>query len=199
MVRVRLFIEGGGQGSRLNRLFRTAWHDFFLAAGLHGNLPRIVRGGSRNETFEQFMAAVKEARPGELPILLVDSEGPVDVNHSAWQHLRHTDRWERPAGTREEQAFLMIQVMETWFLADRGALQNYFGSSFQAGRLPRQRELESIPKDAVLQSLAAATADCNKRYGKGIVSFEILGRVNPVLVAENCPGAKSLLECLRAL
>ena len=199
MVRVKLFIEGGGQGSRLNRLFRTAWRDFFLAAGLHGNLPRIVRGGSRNETFEQFMAAVKEARPGELPILLVDSEGPVDANHSAWQHLRHTDGWERPAGARGEQAFLMVQVMETWFLADRDALRNYFGPSFQAGRLPRQRELESIPKDAVLQSLAAATADCNRRYDKGIVSFEILGRVDPILAAERCPGAKSLLECLRVL
>lgn len=199
MVRVRLFIEGGGQGSRLNRLFRAAWRDFLVAAGLGGNLPRIVRGGSRNETFEQFLAAVKEARPGELPILLVDSEGPVDADHSAWQHLRHTDGWERPAGAGAKQAFLMVQVMETWFLADRDALQNYFGPSFRAGQLPRQRELESIPKEAVLQSLAAATADCNKRYDKGIVSFEILGRVNPVLVAEKCSGAKSLLECLRAL
>ena len=199
MVRVKLFIEGGGQGSRLNRIFRTAWRDFFLAAGLDGNLPRIVRGGGRKETFERFLAAIKEARPGELPILLVDSEGPVNANHSAWQHLRHTDGWERPAGAREEQAFLMIQVMETWFLADRDTLQNYFGSSFQAGRLPRQRELESIPKNDVLQSLADATEDCNKRYDKGIVSFAILERVNPALVAKRCPSAKSLLECLRTL
>ncbi len=199
VVKAALYIEGGGTSGRLGQLFRNAWSDFFISAGLSGNLPRIVRGGGRQQTFEQFTTAVRRAGADELPILLVDSEVPVASGHSAWEHLQACDRWARPPGVSDEQAFLMVQVMETWLLADRNALRDYFGASFRENRLPSQRNLEDVPKETVLQSLAHATTDCNKQYAKGAVSFEILGRVNPDAVSARCPHAKAMFDCLRSL
>ena len=199
VVKAVIYIEGGGVGRRLRGQFRTAWGSFFESAGLNRPLPAVMRGGSRNDTFAQFAEAVKNAPPGELPILLVDSEGPVAPGHSVWQHLHQQDGWQQPAGASAEQAFLMVQAMETWLLADPDALRNYFGRSFRAGRLPQRPDLESIPKDDALRSLENATADCRRPYAKGTVSFDILARINANLVAAKCPYAKSLLDYLRSL
>lgn len=75
MVRVRLIIEGGGEGRRQIGTFRAAWRNFFQSAGLTINQLNIVRGGSRNRTFDRFLSALRNAEADELPILLVDSEG----------------------------------------------------------------------------------------------------------------------------
>ena len=199
MVEVTVFIEGGGSSDLQGRHFRPAWRSFFQSAGLAGSLPAVVRGGSRNDTFARFATAVKNAPPDELPILLVDSEGPVAPGHSVWQHLRQQDGWQQPAGASAEQAFLMVQSMETWLLADPDALRSYFGPSFRAGRLPQRPDLESIPKVDALRFLENATSDCRQQYAKGTVSFEILERINANRVAERCPYAKSLLDYLRSL
>lgn len=199
MVRVSLIIEGGGEGRRQSNAFRAAWRNFFQSAGLTINRLNVVRGGSRNQTFDRFLSALRNAEAEELPILLVDSEGPVRSGRSVWEHLQINDRWAWPQGIGDEQAFLMVQVMETWLLADRNALRNYFGASFRENRLPSQRNLEDVPKETVLQSLAHATADCNKQYAKGAVSFEILARVNPDAVSARCPHAKAMFNCLRSL
>ena len=199
MVKVALYVEGGGTGGRLGQLFRNAWRDFFISAGLSGNLPRVVRGGGREQTFQQFSEAVKAARPEDLPVLLVDSERPVASGHSVWEHLQINDLWARPPGVGDEQAFLMAQSMETWLLADRAGLRDYFGASFRESRLPSQSNLEDIARERVQQSLERATAECNKRYAKGAVSFEVLRRINPDAVAERCPHAKAMFDCLRSL
>ena len=47
----------------------------------------------------------------------------------------------------------MVQVMETWLLADRQALRRYFGPQFADSALPHWPELERVPKDAVLDAL----------------------------------------------
>ena len=199
VVKAAVYIEGGGTSNSLGRLFRTAWSDFFASAGLAGNLPRIVRGRSRNDTFDQFRTAVRSGRREELPILLVDSEGPVAAGRSVWQHLQANDRWARPPGVSDDQAFLMVQAMESWLLADRVALRGYFGASFRENRLPSQQDLEGISKETALQSLERATADCNNRYAKGTVSFEVLRLIHPDAVAERCPHARTLLDFLRTL
>ena len=146
-----------------------------------------------------FWSALRNAEADELPILLVDSEGPWLLDAPCEQHLQANDRWARPSGVGDEQAFLMVQTMEAWLLADRAALRDYFGVSFRENRLPSQYNLEDIAKETALQSLERATADCNKRYAKGTVSFEVLGRINPDAVSERCPHANAMLDCLRSL
>ena len=93
----------------------------------------------------------------------------------------------------------MLQVMETWFLADRAALQEYFGTKFKANKIKNWPRLENVKKCQVFKVLSTATALCKKKYSKGKISFELLAHVDPVRVEAACPHAKALLEKLRAV
>lgn len=196
-MRTKIYIEGGGEGQFLDTLFRQGWTAFFKAAGLEGRMPRIIRGQGRRRTFELFVTAVENPEPGVLPLLLVDSEGPLAESHAEWQHLKVRDDWDRPAGARDDQAFLMVQVMETWFLADRDLLRSYFGSALRENHLKAWPSLAEVPKATVLRALDQATAACSPRYAKGKISFEILARLNPAKVEQACPDARRLLDRLR--
>ncbi len=196
MVTATLYIEGGGEGRELSARFREGWNDFFKSAGV-GSRAKIVRGGSRQQTFDQFVTAVEVGRPNTVPLLLVDSEDRVDRRHSVWQHLHAHDSWSQPSGADDDQAFLMVQIMETWFLADRAALRKYFGTRFRQNALKKWPELEDVPKLTVLNALASATASCSKRYSKGKISFELLAQIDPALVEAACPHAKALLNRLK--
>ena len=198
MVTATLYIEGGGEGKDLRARFREGWKKFFDSAGVGGRT-KIVRGAGRRQTFDRFAIAVSDSVPGTIPFLLVDSEGPVASGHSAWQHLGARDGWTRPDGTGDDHAFLMVQIMETWFLADRQALRNYFGAGFDENALRAWPNLEDVPKPTVLEELRDATVSCRPRYTKGKVSFELLARVDPARVEAACPHAKALLNMLRAL
>ena len=162
-------------------------------------MPGVVRGGGRSQTLDMFATAVTHPRPGELPLLLVDSEEPIAAGHTVWQHLKAQANLDRPPGARDDQAFLMVQVMETWFLADRTLLREYFGASLRNQHLRQWPVLEDVSKPTVYTALDLATAGCTKQYAKGKVSFELLERLNPALVESACPHAKSLLDRLRSL
>lgn len=195
----KLYIEGGGDGSKSQAArFREGWNRFFEKAGV-GRRVRIVRGRGRDQTYDRFVTAVSEPSTGDLPILLVDSESAVQDGHSVWQHLKERDGWDRPGGADGDQAFLMVQVMETWFLADREALHRYFGTRFRKRALSAWPRLEAVPKATVLTALDRATAQCPKRYGKGPVSFELLAMIDPGRVDEACPHAKDLVDRLKSL
>jgi hypothetical protein len=198
-VSVKLYIEGGGEGQLLDTLFRQGWKKFFEAAGLAGKMPGVVRGQGRAQTFDLFTTAIAHPRGGALPLLLVDSEEPVEAGHSVWQHLEARAGWKRPSGAAEDQPFLMVQIMETWFLADRDLLRRYFGPSLRENHLRQWPVLEAVPKLTVFDALAKATAGCERPYAKGKVSYELLGRVNPSLVEATSPHAKALLERLRSV
>ena len=199
MVEVKIYIEGGGEGQLLDTLFRRGWSEFFKSAGLTGRMPRVVPGRGRQRTFDLFRTAVENGDSGTLPLLLVDSEEPVLASHTTWEHLKKHDNWDRPSNSTEDQAFLMVQVMETWFIADRGTLGSYFGSRFREDRLARWPDLESIPKGQILDVLHSATADCKTVYAKGRVSLELLASTNASEVERWCPHARQLLERLRSL
>jgi hypothetical protein len=198
-VSVRLYVEGGGEGQLLDTLFRQGWRQFFKAAGLADKMPRVVRGQGRAQTFDLFATAVEHPRNGALPMLLVDSEDPMGEGRSVWRHLETRDGWKRPTAAAEDQAFLMVQVMETWFLADRDMLRRYFGNSLRENHLRQWPVLEAVPKPTVFEALEKATAGCPKRYAKGKVSFELLGLLSPQKVEAACPHAKALLDRLRRM
>lgn len=196
MVEVRIYAEGGGEGQFLDTLFRNAWNDFFRSAGLAGRLPRVVRGKGRKRTYDLFTRAVADRTPDLLPLLLVDSEDAVLPHDSAWQHLKRRDGWDQPPGAGDDDAFLMVHVMETWFLADRAALRSYFGQRLNENAIPHWPALEAVPKADVLAALDRATIDCKKKYAKGRVSYDLLSRVDPAQVEQRCPHAQQLLKRL---
>ena len=197
MVRATLYIEGGGDSRDLGARFREGWNAFFKSAGL-ASKTKVVRGGGRDKTFDRFVTAIENNRPNVVPILLIDSEDPVAKGHTVWQHLSARDGWRQPPNAGD-QAFLMVQAMETWFLADRDALRKYFGARFRQNALKKWPDLEAVPKPTALDALERATAACTKHYAKGKVSFGLLAYIDPALVATACPHAKALLNRLRQL
>jgi hypothetical protein len=192
----KIYIEGGGDGKDLDIQFREAWTKFFTNASLQGKMPRPVRGKGRVNTFDLFKTAIQNQSKKEIPLLLVDAEDPVDAN-TVWQHLKQRDDWDQPQSATDDHAFLMIQVMETWFVADKDTLQAFFGAKFKSDKIPAWSNLESIAKSAILDALRQATQDCKEPYAKGELSFKLLGEINPKVVAEKCPEAKRLLDVLR--
>ena len=193
-----LYVEGGGDGRSLRGRFREGWREFLRSAGVDGRV-KIVRGGGREQTYRRFATAVASTGSGSATLLLVDSEGPVAEKHTVWQHLAARDRWKRPGGVSDDQAFLMVQVMETWFLADRDALRAYFGDGFRENAIRAWPDLEGVPKATVFEALERATGSCRRSYDKGRVSFELLARIDPARVEEACPHARAFLDRLRAL
>ena len=117
-----VYVEGGGDGRSLRARFREGWRQFLQSAGV-GRV-KIVRGGGREQTFRRFAAAVTDAGRRAAVLLLVDSEGPVAEGRTVWKHLGARDGWTRPDGVNDDQAFLMVQVMEGRYelaLAEREA------------------------------------------------------------------------------
>ena len=198
MVTATLYIEGGGEGKDLRGRFRRGWQAFFGAAGV-GSRIKIVRGAGRQQTFKRFVSAVSDPRSDTIPLLLVDSEEAVAAGQSVWRHLVDRDGWRKPKDADEDQAFLMVQVMETWFLADTDGLRRYFGEGFRDRAVKHWPILEDVPKSTALKALESATKECRKPYAKGKTSFELLGEVDPARVAAACPHAEALLQRLRAL
>jgi Domain of unknown function (DUF4276) len=201
-VSFKIYIEGGGDGKALDGIFREGWRSFFERALGERPKPKVVRGGSRSDTIDKFLTAVKAPSQNVVPLLLVDSEGPVEGTVGLWRHLASGQESLKKAKSVTDSAFLMVQVMETWFLADRATLARFFGSGFKPEKLEGWPKLEEVPKEAVLQALEAATAECSRRYVKekkrvAKLSFELLSRIDPQKVETACPHAKQLFERLR--
>lgn len=199
-MKVKIYVEGGGNHCReLSRECRRGFSRFFENAGFRGCMPKVIACGSRSQAYDDFCTALKSARPGEFIVLLVDSEA--HVTSQPWQHLRNRldDKWERPANASDENVGLMVQCMETWFLADLDTLREFFQKGFNEGSLPAGNELEAIPKNDVLQGLVQATRQCGTRrmYAKGYRSYELLERIRPDSVCAKCPHAKSLITSIR--
>ena len=200
----RVHVEGGGTGNKaLQAECRRAFREFFTKAGFAGRLPRVVSGGGRRETYDDFCTALRDPGNDAFTVLLVDSEAPVAEGAGSWTHLRDRpgDEWNRPRGAADEHAHLMVQCMEAWFLADPGTVAAYFGNRFRPGALPgRADDIERIPKPDVLAGLDNAARDCGTRggYRKGRDSFEILAELDPERVTAASRHARRLVDVLRA-
>lgn len=201
---VKLFVEGGGDGKSLRTECRQAIAEFLRKAGLAGHMPRTVASGSRQQAYEDFCTAVLG---GEPAMLLVDSEGPVAPRNQEgepsdwrpWAHLaqRTGDGWVAPAGATESQCHLMVECMENWFLADREALQAFFGAGFRPGSLPSaELPIEGIGKAQVFKALSSATGQCKTKsaYGKGEHSFKLLASIGPEKVTAASRWAKRFVD-----
>lgn len=218
MVTYRLYIEGGGRAdpdpAEMDRAamvddnaeaFRRGWQIFFNKAGIDGQMLEIAVGGGQQEAFALFNSQlnryVEHEETEPKPLLLVDSEEPVAAGYTVWEHLqtRLQHRFQRPANADDQSAFMMVQAMETWFVADSPALQRFFDSSLDTSVLQNSSPLEAIPKEDALDMLRQATLRCRRHYSKGRRSYGILAEIDPALVAAACPHASELLDYLHGL
>lgn len=194
---IALYVEGGGDSKELRKRCRKGFREFLENAGLAGQMPRIVACGGRSNAYKSFQTALHIG--DRTPMLLVDAEVPLSVE-SPWDHVLNQDGWDRPNGAADDHCHLMVQIMESWFLADRSALVSFYGHQFQTGALPGNPSVEQISKADVLRGLERATRNNTTKgsYHKGSHSFTILGMINPTVVASRAPSAKGFLDVLRA-
>jgi len=197
VVKVKLYVEGGGVRKTTKSACRRGFRRFVERSGLKGRMPDIVASGSRRSAYEAFATRHREsANKNESALLLVDAEGPVG-KALPWEYLNDRDGWNRPDGATDEQCHLMVQVMESWFLVDRTALEEYYGQGFQESALPSNPQIEQVAKNDVFNGLNRASRNTTKgRYDKGRHSFEILEKIDPEKVTDASPHARRFVETL---
>jgi hypothetical protein len=196
-VRLHIFVEGGGDTQHTLRACRRAFGQLFEKIAPTGSLPKISACGGRDRTFRDFCIALKNLPAGDSALLLIDAEGPVENQFAIWAYLKTRDGWERPGNSSNDQVHLIVQCMESWFLADPGALSDYYGQSFLAGALPKRHDIEQVAKRAVAEGLKRATRHCQAgEYHKTRHGFEILPRLDPVLIRAASPHFQRLFDML---
>ena len=91
----------------------------------------------------------------------------------------------------------MVEVMESWFLADVDALESFYGQGFRRQALPPNPKVEDISKQRVLDRIDQAARDAKKcGYHKGSHGFAILERLDPAKVRDASPYAGPFIDAL---
>jgi len=201
MSGIAIYVEGGGDTAdgraAIRRGFGEFLHAIREAAWRKGIKWKVVPSGGRGDTYDAFLNALG-ADPGYVPLLLVDSEVLVTAADPA-QHLSVHSGWTFP-GTSATAAFLMAQVMETWIVADPQALAIFYGQHFRPTNLPRNVNLEAVPKNDVQRALRAATAQTQKGVYHKIAHAEaLLKAIDVAQVRSRCPNCDRFVSALEAL
>ena len=160
---VRIYIEGGGDSKDTKAQLRGGFSNFFK------ELVQVARSkqikwnitvcGSRNNAFRDFKNALAD-HPNAFVILLVDSEAP--VKQPPWEHLKSRDNWDSP-GVDDTHCYLMVQVMEAWFMADIDTLKTFYGQGFKENAIPKNINVETIEKDSLEPNLKVASRDTKSK------------------------------------
>jgi hypothetical protein len=186
-------MEGGGDGRDTKVSLRQGMEVFLaslkqtvISAGWRW---RLIPCGGREQTYRRFHDAWSDGN-ATIVVLLVDAERP--VREEARRHLISYDRWDLPSDTADI-VHLMVQTMETWIVADREALADYYGQGFHAQALPRAENLEGVEKTRIATALSRATRTTRKgEYHKIRHGGALLARIRPGVVRERCPGCDRL-------
>ena len=194
---MKLFIEGGGDAKRIRTDFQQGFR--LLVGKVAAKMPRIVACGSRKNALDKFSRALTQ---GETAFLLVDSETPVGPQNfgRSWNHLasRKGDEWAKPEGASDDNTHLMVQCMESWFVADPDALEAHFGPGFKRAKLPQNLQVEEVAKADVMSGLDSAVKGIRRDgYDKTRDGFALLGIIDPSRVEERAPHAGRFFEILR--
>ena len=187
MSGIAIYMEGGGDSRDGRAALRVGIDALFKPlkdiAQRERLRWRLIVCGGRDAAFRAFRNA---ARGNDtIAVLLVDSEGPVSTTPTA--HLAERDGWQLLFADGDA-VHLMVQVMETWVVADVGALRGYYGRGFKPNQLPRRPLLEDVPKADIARALDRATAATSKgSYRKIRHASDLLARIDPEAVKQRCP------------
>jgi hypothetical protein len=191
---IAVYMEGGGDSKEGKARLRQGMAEF-LRKVVSQKKPgwKVVVCGSRNDAHDAFLNA-NQTWPEAFNVLLVDSEGPVSRPPST--HLKQRDGWNL-AGASEESIHLMIQVMETWIIADPDAVATYYDQHFIEKALPRAANLEGVEKERIYKALKHATAKTQKgEYHEIDHAAALLEKIDPAKVRRRCPSCDRLFIIL---
>jgi len=189
---IRIYCEG-------DRLLRPGFVAFFgrlrervLAKG--GRL-EVIAAGSGDAACRDFDDAL-ESHPTAWNILLIDREGPPVPNMSAV--LCRQQGWNT---SHSDSIFWMVEMMESWFYADKDKLREFYGPDFRGSALKANPNVEKISKKDLKDRLRAATKDTKKgNYFDHKTSHgpKLLELIRPDLVQKAAPNCRKLFQVVLA-
>ncbi len=185
-MEIRIYFEG-------NDALRPGFRDFF--SGLHElarqnkiTLRLIAAKNGPND----FKKALR-SHPDSFNILLKDCEQPF-TNPVALCHRHDID------AKLSERVFWMVELMESWFLADPDTLAKYYGQGFSRKVIGQTGDVEAVPKNEVFNRLKSATANTTKgEYSKVRHAPDLLAKLDPKLVQKHAEHCRVLFEALQKM
>jgi len=171
---IRIYFEG-------DKSLKAGFDAFLREIGERASASRcgvwVVATGGKPE--QDFGIALRK-HPAAWNVLLRDSEGPLQAN--------------RPA-SQTDSIFWMVEMMESWFHADKDALESYYKAGFRKDALRANPNVEEIPKRDLIEGLKAATRDTTKgKYHKTKQAPALLQAIKPALVRKAAPNCERLFK-----
>lgn len=120
---------------------------------------------------QDFQAALK-SHPDAWNVLVLDSEDPQEFQ------LRKKSL----EGGDPDSIFWMVEIMESWFLADTDALKALFGGNVTKGN----PKVEEIPKVDVLAKLKRVSGGEYHKVNHGMKLLELIDPAKVRKAAPNC-------------
>jgi Domain of unknown function (DUF4276) len=170
---IRIYYEGS---KLLKPGFDAFFSDLKLRARERKVELRLIASDSGTNAWDDFQIALK-ANPKAWNLLLVDSEG--------------CSRTNRP------NVFWMIEMMESWFHADKERLEKFYGAGFNRNALKANPRVEQIPKKDVIAGLRGATKNTQKGDyfdHKTEHGPRLLEMIRPSLVRKAAPDCERLFR-----
>ena len=185
VTELRIYFEGDNQ----------------LRPGFHGFLREIKDAAGRQRCRFQLVEAkgtpVQDFRdalsthPDAWNVLMLDSDGPIDGS------LADLCRSKKLDPKLQDSVFWMVQVMESWFLADIAALKAYYGDSFQENAVKGNPEVEKILKTDVYSKLKRATKNAKPgEYHKTKHAPALLAAIDVNLVRSAAPNCDRMFRII---
>jgi hypothetical protein len=187
---IRIYFEG-------HPLLKSGFNAFFSELRERARRKRcrfyLVPSKSGTEARRDFGVALKVNRTA-WNILLTDSEGPCHSNLSL--DLCVKEKWSK---SHKESIFWMVEMMESWFHADKDRLAAYYGDGFKRNVLKANPKAEEIPKKDLISGLRAATRNTLKGdyfEHKAEHAADLLERIRPELVRQAAPNCDRLFTAV---
>jgi hypothetical protein len=184
---LRIYFEG-------DNCLRPGLHAFFRQvlerARANGWTVNLI---STDGTPKRDFGIALRSHPEAWNILLLDSES-TDAHRRPTQPIA-SEGWT----TRPESVFWMVEMMESWFYADKEALGGYYKQGFNSGAMSANPQVEQISKKDLAEGLKTATRNTQKgAYHKTKHAPDLLALIDPTRVRNAAPNCDRLFATVLA-